>query len=236
MTFAGTSPRSWLCISHRSSGRLWSPLFSASGYSSSRLALILNHSSPALKSTFRQAVAIAFYLVAAASEEIWLTTLHSQRYLSIAAFLILLDEPVADRPLRTWVQRARAPGRRSVGTRNRAAGARFPGEVVSRARAGEHRARRSDLCVRGASILCLYSGAFGDFAFRPVGSANLHDDHLDKEHDAAAARVHGNQTVPLGVSSRRQEHGARFSGWAFCSQKSECSGRLLGGFRRGIAF
>jgi len=87
----------------------WAPLVTtlfSFGIQLIPIVLILNHSSPALKSTFRQAVAIAFYLVAAASEEIWLTTLHSQRYLSIAAFLILLDEPVADRPLRTWGHRA----------------------------------------------------------------------------------------------------------------------------------
>lgn len=68
------------------------------------LVLILNHSST-LNSTMRQAVAIAFYLVAAASDELWLTTLHSQRYLSVAAFLVLLDKPSPDRPLKTWLLR-----------------------------------------------------------------------------------------------------------------------------------
>lgn len=87
----------------------WAPLVTtlfSFGIQLIPLALILNHSSPALKSTARQAVAIALYLVAAMSNEIWLTTLHSQRYLSIAAFLILLDDPSADRPVKTWLQRA----------------------------------------------------------------------------------------------------------------------------------
>jgi hypothetical protein len=67
------------------------------------LLLILDHS--LLKSTFRQVIAIAFYLFAATSDEIWLTTLHSQRYLSVAAFLVLLDESDPGRPLKIWLHR-----------------------------------------------------------------------------------------------------------------------------------
>jgi hypothetical protein len=86
----------------------WAPLVTtlfSFGIQLIPLALILNHSSPALKSTFGQAAAIALYLLAAMSDEIWLTSLHSQRYFSIAAFLILLDAHRPDRPVKTWLQR-----------------------------------------------------------------------------------------------------------------------------------
>jgi hypothetical protein len=85
----------------------WAPLVTtlfAFGIQLIPLVLILNHSGT-LKSTSRQIVAIAFYLIAATSDEIWLTTLHSQRYLSIAAFLILLDEPDPGSSLKLWLQR-----------------------------------------------------------------------------------------------------------------------------------